>query len=355
MPAELRDELEEQEELNIGDDGEGDDNSDDSGASGNDEPEDRGDEFVDPDLEDDLGVSDDPGKDKPGGDETNQGNGGAEADQGDGGDSRIPASRMGEIARVKSAATAVADALVDGSVDPSVVRDFGGAAAVAKAIANREITLEDLKTGITPFKQQEDTAGAQGQTEQSTWDLDAKYIEYQELVDAGETREAATLLRQINKEERVRERAEEQQQQAQQNVTSFVKQLVTDFPVLNDTKSPEHESVMVWANHFQATQRIGRVEALQKAIEKVGLAKGGDVGGGGQDQEGGETPQQRTLRQRNEAAVRKAADAQNRQPPPMDLGASPNGPAKVDVSKLDEDSFSRLSEDEKRRERGDFL
>lgn len=352
MPAELRDELEEQEELNIGDDGEGDDNSDDSGSSGNDEPEDRGDDFVDPELQGDEDVRGDSGEAEQQGDKDAPGETGEGGDTGDG---KIPASRLGEVSRTKSAATAIADGLVDGSIDPSVVRDFGGAAAVAKAVANREITIEDLKTGITPFKQQEDTAGAQGQTEQSTWDLDAKYVEYQELVEAGETREAATLLRQINKEERARERAEEQQQQAQQNVTSFVKQLVTDFPVLNDTKSPEHESVMVWANHFQATQRIGRVEALQKAVEKVGLAKGGDVGGNSQDREGGETPQQRTLRQRNEAAVRKAADAQNRQPPPMDLGASPNGPSKIDVSKLDEDAFSRMSEDEKRRERGDFL
>lgn len=356
MPAELKDELEEQEELNIGDDGEQNDNGDVS--SSNDEPEDRGDDFVDPELRGDDDTSRDS---KSANDEGTGGDGdkdasGEHGEGGDTGDGKIPASRLGEVARTKSAATAIADGLVDGSIDPSVVRDFGGAAAVAKAIANREMSLDDLKTGIVPFKQDEQQQQqAVDQNSPSTWDLDSKYVEYQELVDAGETKEAATLLRQINKEERARERAEEQQQEAQKSVTSFVKQLVTDFPVLNDTKSAEHESVMVWANHFQATQRLSRVEALQKAIEKVGLIKAGDVDGGGQDQEGGETQQQRVLRLRKEAAIRKAADAQNRQPPPMDLGASPKGPAKVDVSKLDEDSFSRLSEDEKRRERGDFL
>ena len=354
MPTELKDDLDEQEELNIGDDGGDDDGSDMDGSGG--EPEDRGDDFVDPELD---GNDDTAGDTKPEDDKGAGGEGGGDDDadgDGDGNGPPIPHSRLGEVARAKSAATAIADGLVDGSIDPSVVRDFGGAAAVAKAIANREMSLDDLKTGIVPFKQDEQQQQqAVDQNSPSTWDLDAKYVEYQELVDAGETKEAATLLRQINKEERARERAEERQQSEQQQVVGFVQQLIADFPVLANTKSHEHESVMVWANHFQATQRIGRVEALQKAIEKVGLAKGGDVGGGGQDQEGGETPQQRTLRQRNEAAVRKAADAQNRQPPPMDLGASPKGASKVDVSKLDEDSFSRLSEDEKRRERGDFL
>lgn len=348
MPAELKDELEDQEELHIDDD----DHADDDGAGDTVGDEDRGDDFVDPELQDNEDVRGDAGEADQQGDKDASGDPGEGGDTGDG---KIPASRLGEVSRAKSAATAIADGLVDGSIDPSIVRDFGGAAAVAKAVANREITIEDLKAGVTPFKQQEDTGGAQGQTEQAAWDLDAKYVEYQELVDAGETKEAATLLRQINKEERARERAEEQQQQAQRDVTSFVKQLVTEFPVLNDTKSAEHESVMVWANHFQLTQRLGRVEALQKAIEKVGLIKAGDVDGGSQDQKGGETPQQRVIRQRKEAAIRKAADAQNRQPPPMDLGASPKGPAKINVADLDEDSFRNMSEVEKRRERGDFL
>jgi len=347
MPAELKDELEEQEELHIDDD-----DSAGDGADGNAGDEDRGDDFVDPELQADEDVRGDAGEAGQQGDKDASGDPGEGSDTGDG---KIPASRLGEVSRAKSAATAIADGLVDGSIDPSIVRDFGGAAAVAKAVANREITIEDLKTGITPFKQQEETGGAaQVQTEHAAWDLDAKYVEYQELVDAGETREAATLLRNINKEERARERAEEQQQQEQHKVTSFVKQLVTDFPILNDPKSREHRKVMVFANLLQS-EGMDRISALKEAVAEVGLVKAGDVDVGGQDQDGGETPQQRVIRQRKEAAIRKAADAQNRQPPPMDLGASPKGPAKVDVSKLDEDSFSRLSEDEKRRERGDFL
>lgn len=361
MPTELKDDLDEQEELNIGDDETNNDDTDTGGSD--DEPEDRGDDFVDPEAEVD-GANGDTGDtdSKPDGDANTPGDqdtgGTPDKTGGDSNDAEgnIPASRLGEVARAKSAATAIADGLVDGSIDPSVVRDFGGAAAVAKAIANREMSLDDLKTGIVPFKQDEQQQQqAVDQNSPSTWDLDSKYVEYQELVDAGETKEAATLLRQINKEERARERAEERQQSEQQQVVGFVQQLITDFPVLANTKSPEHESVMVWANHLQVTKRISRVEALKQAIEKVGLVKSGAENGNDDDQQTDETPQQRTLRLRKEAAIKKAAAAQNQQPPPMGLGATPQGAKQVDIDKLGEDDFARLSKEEKAALRGDKL
>ena len=163
------------------------------------------------------------------------------------------------------------------------------------------------------------------------------------------------MLRQINKEERARERAEERQQSEQQQVVGFVQQLIADFPVLANTKSPEHESVMVWANHLQVTNRIGRVEALKQAIEKVGLVKGGTDNGNGDSQQADETPQQRTSRLRKEASIKKAAAAQNQQPPPMGLGATPQGARQFDVADLDEDGFARLSKEEKAAARGDKL
>ena len=113
---------------------------------------------------------------------------------------------------------------------------------------------------------------------------------------------------------------------------------------------------MVWANHLQATKRIGRVEALQQAIEKVGLVKSGAADNGNDDgQQTNETPQQRTLRLRKEAAIKKAASAQNQQPPPMGLGATPQGAKQVDIDKLGEDDFARLSKEEKAALRGDKL
>lgn len=107
---------------------------------------------------------------------------------------------------------------------------------------------------------------------------------------------------------------------------------------------------MVWANHFQATQGIGRAAALEKAIEKVGLSKATAT-----DDSATETPQQRTNRQRTEAAIKKAAQAQNQQPPPMGLGATLQGTKQVDISKLSDDDFARLPESEKAALRGDTL
>lgn len=381
MPAELEHGQEEQDVLNIGDDN-GDTHaqqpgSDDPGPDNQSgENEDRGDEFVDPEADGDDdggadtsssgdGIGDNNPADNTGDDGEDQEGGAGSHDAGNdespGGDGKIPASRLGEVARVKSAATAIADGLVDGSIDPAVIRDFGGAAAAAKAVANRDITIDELQTGITRFAPQQ----GQQQTSQTdpnspaNWDLDAKYVEYQELVEAGETKEAATMLRQINKEERARERAAETQETEQRALVSFVNQLIVDYPVLNDPKSPEHESVMVWANHLQATKGITRADALQQAINKVGLEKAteGSEKQPDEKQPGaqGETLQQRTNRQRTEAAIKKGAQAQNQQPPPMGLGATLQGVKQVDISKLSDDDFARLPDSEKAALRGDTL
>ena len=112
---------------------------------------------------------------------------------------------------------------------------------------------------------------------------------------------------------------------------------------------------MVWANHLQVTQRITRQAALSKAVDRV-FGKPGQP----QDQRGaraGETEQQRVLRERREAAVMRGASASRQQPPPMDLGATPQGPAKLDPTKYSNDEWDKLSvdENEKRRARGDFI
>lgn len=370
--------LEQHEEVNIGDDGADTESNAQSPDNGSDpdtgtdpnEPEDRGDVFIDPEEEqpgDEVPVD---GGDKLGdvaegsGDQVaaEVGDGKGEASQGEvqdtdgSGDGKIPASRLGEVSRVKSAATAVGDGLVEGTIDAAVVRDFGGVAAVAKAIANKELTIEDLQTGALP-QQQAKHDDRDDPNNPANWDLDAKYQEYSELLVDDKVAEASKLLRQITKEERSRDRAEEAKVSQHQKVVSFVGQLVQDYPVLNDTTSPEHESVMVWANHFQS-KGVDRVTALQQAVEKVGLAKAAPSNKQGPPKPGQETKQQRVERERQEAAVAKNAKAQNQQPPPMGLGAQPTGPAKVDVSKMSDEQYSDWSKqqsDEKRRERGDFV
>lgn len=346
-------EQEEQEILNISD--EGDEIVDDEQElDEQNEQDDRGDEFVDPDAEDDAGGDD--GKD---GEEGSEDKGGEEEEDDDKHVGGVPFGRLNEVSRVKSAATAIADGIVDGLIDAQTIRDLGGANAVAKAVANKEITLDELKRfdagapGVQPGK---DGTTDQRPPESTSWNLDDKYVEYQELVDAGETKEAAQLLRQINREERIRDRAEETAKQTQATLDVYVSQLMTEYPVLADVKSQEHEEVMVWANHLQATQRISRQAALEKAVARVfpsGKAAGSAPGNNGKASS--ETAQERAIRERKEAAVRRGAKASRQQPPPMDLGATPNSPTKLDPANMTDEEFEQLSESEKKKYRGDFV
>ena len=350
--AELINEQEEQEILNISDEG-GENIDDEQELDEQDEQDDRGDEFVDPEAEgaedDDRDGKEDKDDDAKGGDEDDD-------DKHVGG---VPFGRLNEVSRVKSAATAIADGIVDGLIDAQTIRDLGGANAVAKAVANKEITLDELKRfdADEPRAQQgKDGKSNPSGPESTSWNLDDKYVEYQELVDAGETKEAAQLLRQINREERIRDRAEETARQTQATLDVYVSQLMTEYPVLADVKSQEHEEVMVWANHLQATQRISRQAALEKAVARVfpsGKAAGSAPGNNGKASS--ETAQERAIRERKEAAVRRGAKASRQQPPPMDLGATPNSPTKLDPANMTDEEFEQLSESEKKKYRGDFV
>ena len=330
--------------LNISDDGD----QGDAGAQPDEtvdgDDQDRGDDFIDPEAEE-------PADDQPAGDDREV------DDEDDKGKAGVPFGRLNEVARVKSAATAIVDAVVSGEIDPQTIKDLGGANAVSKAVANREITLDELKSYDGSQPAAAAPTADQGNGEPTAgWNLDEKYVEYQELVDAGETKEAAILLRQINREERIRDRAEETAKQTQATLDVYVSQLMTEHPVLADVKSQEHEEVMVWANHLQATQRISRQAALEKAVARVlpsGKAAGSAPGNNGKASS--ETAQERAIRERKEAAVRRGAKASRQQPPPMDLGATPNSPTKLDPANMTDEEFEQLSESEKKKYRGDFV
>ena len=301
---------------------------------------DRGDDFIDPEKAEAEGTGDEQA------DEPEKGEGNA----------AIPPHRLGEMSREKNAGIDLGVAFMEGTVDRSLVEELGGYKAVVKAIANRELSIDDLKSVGTQGDAQPvaQPAAVQPQVNDDpnapvNWDMDVKYIEYQEMVDAGEVRDAAALLRQINKEERERERTQERAVQSRAETMAHVQQLVADYPVLNDTKSPEHEAVMVWADHFQRVNGLTRAAALDKAIIKAGIA-------GAEAQGQSETPQQRTIRLRKEAAMKKGAAASIQQPPPMGLGATPAGAAPPrDLTKVPEHEFANASEEEKARARGDFL
>lgn len=308
---------------------------------------DRGDDFVDPDKV--KGGEADQGDDTPAGEGPDKGEAGA----------AIPPHRLGEMSREKNAGIDLGVGFMEGTIDRALVEELGGYKAVVKAIANKELSIEDLQSASpndearqaappVPAQQQVDT-----RRESANWDIDAKYIEYQEFVDAGETRDAAVLLRQISKEERVRERAEEVRVETELATKAHVEKLISAHPNLNIQGTPEHESVMVWADHFQRTLGCSRIEALDKAIEREGLTSVAPTGG---VPPVAETPQQRVIRLRKEAAIKRGADVTNRQPPPMGLGATPAGAAPPrDLTKVPEHEFANASEEEKARARGDFL
>ena len=349
--SELIDDREEQDVLNISDEG---DESVVDDEQEQDEQEDRGDEFVDPEADEDDADAEGDGKEEDGVEaKGGEEEGGEDDDKHVGG---VPFGRLNEVSRVKSAATAIADGIVDGLIDAQTIRDLGGANAVAKAVANKEITLDELKRfDADSPRPQPGKGGApeQGPPESTSWNLDDKYVEYQELVDAGETKEAAQLLRQINREERARERAEEVAKQEQATLDTFVSQLLTEYPVLGDVKSKEHEEVMVWANHVQVTEGLSRQKALEKAVARVFDSSQGAGKRPGKDE--AESARDRAIRERKEAAVRRGAKASRQQPPPMDLGATPNGPARFDPADLTEEEFEQLPESEKKKYRGDFI
>lgn len=356
MPTELRDE-EEIETLNISDDeGTDDSHAADDDLSG-DELTDRGDDFVDPEAEDEGDEKPDAKPEAKSDEETDKDSltveGEPEADDKGTG---VPFQRLNEVARVKTASIAIADAMADGLIDPAVIKELGGANVVAKAMVNREITLDELQTLDTNQARHrapdQQSIPADQQNTPASWDMDAKYVEYQELVDAGEVKEAASLLRQINKEERARERNEEQAAVQHRQLTSYVEQVMSDHPTLADINSQDHEDVRVWTNHYESSLRISRMAALQKAVARVfGETKAAPKI---DESPATETEQQRVIRERKEAAIRKGAKASAQQPPNMGLGAAPQGERKVDISKMSDDEFARLTPEEKRKARGDF-
>jgi hypothetical protein len=354
-------ELDDQEVLNIGDDSESGDNLSDAKESINTDDTDRGDNFVDPDAEGEQAdrdaeakVSQDGDSERPGGEDTTDAGGKAE---GEGNTGNIPASRLGEVARAKTAAVAIGKGLVDGSVDRALIDELGGYDAVVKAIANRELSVADLQAAAVGEQQQPPSAAAANPVDAdpnapSNWDLDKKYIEYQELVDAGEVKESATLLRQIGKEERARERKEEDAQLAKKEADDFALKLVADYPVLANKNSPEHVKVKDLAGYYRYSKGVDMITSLKMAIADVGLTAPGEAAN---DAGNTETAQQRTLRLRNEESLRKGARSSVQQPPPMGLGASPQGEVKRDVAKMSDEEFASMSKEEKARARGDIL
>jgi hypothetical protein len=351
-------ELDEQEVLNIGDDDAPGDESQQDDVNHDDN--DRGDDFVDPDAP--TSDTDGEGQEAPaGGDKPDGGKDDGPDGEGDreGNTGNIPASRLGEVARAKTAAVAIGKGLVDGTVDKSIIDDLGGYDAVVKAVANRELSLDDLQAA-TGSKERGDKAPATTETvkdiAQREKEIEDKYIEYHELFDAGEVRESSTLLRQIGKLERELERDVEagkfaaiEAMKAAQAAEEYTQQIMVEYPILSDRKSTEHNDVVVWANHYQFASGHDRVTALKMAIEKVGLSTPPD------SKPDSETEQQKTLRLRKEAELKRSANASLRQPPPMGLGASPKGEVVQDVSKLSEEKFAALTPEEKARARGDFL
>ena len=219
-------------------------------------------------------------------------------------------------------------------------------------MANREITMDDLKSGDAIKR-------APGNPQNpGTWDLDHKYVEYQEMVELGQVKESAALLREINREERKRERAVEIQEQQQVQVKSVVDQLIEDHPTLGDVNHPDHEAVMAWANYYQRDKGMSRIDALKKASTRTFSDVKPEPKSNKAAKED-ETPQEmqaRLIKEKKIAAQKKNAKAREQQPPDMDLGSDPEHSVDgKDIENMSSEEWAKLTEKEKAIARGDFL
>lgn len=271
----------------------------------------------------------------------------------------IPPSRLSEVSRVKSAATKIADGLIDGTVDADIVRENGGAAAVAKAIANQEISLDDIKPGserierTSPVKQQGKSP------ESASWNLEDKYVELAELREAGELKEAAKLEMQLTQEMLRRDKVQDAQQSYQQQLNTYVEEVVKLHPQINVLGSHESDMVIGLTDKY-TRDGLDRISAIKKAVGVVfpdsQKGNGNSNTGNGNQQEAPQKTQRQIQEERKAAAVKRGANATNQQPPPMGLGASADKSiGNIDITKMSDEEYEKLSPEQKAKARGDFL
>lgn len=350
----------EHEEIMVDDDDlTGDGLNNDSQASEEREPEDRGD-VVTVEEEEDTTSAEEEKTDEDETEESDQGDGNEKKTGKDDQSSReeeqeapagIPVSRVSEISREKNASVEIADGVVNGTLDQQQIQDLGGAKVVAKAIATGELNIENLKA----------SSASQKSDQKEPVDLDAKWQEYHEIIEDGEFDQARELLKEIRTEENrqtrkmVREEVQAKEDArvadaAQSEALTMADKVIADHPVLADQESAEYKRVLGWAQVFQGEGHT-RATALQMAANEVlGPIK---VDSKGEEEESESDIQEAAAKRKREAILRNAKAAKQ-QPPFPEKGTGSKGIDKNrKVKDMTEDEFDNMSEADKKRARGD--
>ena len=244
---------------------------------------------------------------------------------------------------------------------------------IAEATMARQAEeLEALRAASKQGQQQQDQAEEQG-AKVVEFDFEAKEGEYLDAVMEGDTDKAKSIRREINTalttqirqnslaEARELVRAESQQQR----VSEAAEAVISAYPLLDSTSKDADQDAIADVVDLRDTYiRRGKdpVQAMIDAANKVARMNGWkpadeNSGDGDDDSDGNNTRQapkngSRTEDRRAQSVSRGAA-AQRNQP---DIRSGVGQRVKegtLDVSKMSDDEFERLSETEKSRLRGD--
>ncbi len=188
---------------------------------------------------------------------------------------------------------------------------------------------------------------AEGRYNEAIYDGDmdaAKQIRAE--IRAAERKAAEDAARAVLEQERAQMRAQQEQQQLQGVVAKAYEKYPFLDPQSGEVDQEAVDEVIAMRNLY-LQKGMTAAEAIAKAVDKVG-PRYTDV----QEEEQEQAPKKSTTRQSKETLERNIERADRI--PPTGAGVGERA-RKVDYSSLSEAEFANLSEQEKRRARGDFL
>lgn len=202
--------------------------------------------------------------------------------------------------------------------------------------------------------------------DESDFDFDEAEERYSEALYDGDTEAAKKIRAEIRAKEREaaeaaaaavieRERAEMQAKQQQEQIQGVVAKAYKRYPFLNpDSGEMDQDAVdeVVALRNLYLQRGMPAAEAIAKAVDKVGPRYAGDTGHHDDaEQQAGKSNKSLT-KQRKETIERNMERAERIPPATAGVGERAR---KVDYASLSDEEFARLSEEEKRRARGDYL
>lgn len=249
------------------------------------------------------------------------------------GNHRVPISRLNEVIEQRQREKLRADAL--------------------------EAELERLRK--QPAHHGEQEGGAESNQGSGNFDFEAKEQEYNDALLDGDPQTASRIRAEIRGAERQQIQHEIEQQfrqreadaamrKEQQALDVAVSKIKATHPFLNpDSDMADREAIAdteaLFDRYFK--EGMGQTEALNLAVSKV-LKMRGEVP---------EIPAQGKSQtdSRKAAALARNIQAANAQPPQLRAGVGERGSEALDISKMGVDDIDKLSEEERRRERGDLV